>query len=102
MYTGARCTCGCDRPEGDAPCALTHNRRRRSDDASVWPPLSYPSPIPNPCRGRAGAWGTAGLLACLAAGSFYQQPPMRARGRPGAAAPPEAPLAEPLLAKSRV
>jgi len=27
---------------------------------------------------------------------------MRARGRPGAAAPPEAPLAEPLLAKSRV
>ncbi len=29
MYTGARCTCGCDRPEGDAPCALTHNRRRR-------------------------------------------------------------------------
>ena len=27
---------------------------------------------------RADAWGTAGLLACLAAGSFYQQPPMRA------------------------
>lgn len=55
---------------------------------------------------RADAWGTAGLLACLAAGSFYQQPPMRARAGkadkepPAGSATPE--LTNPLLGKSPV
>ena len=55
---------------------------------------------------RADAWGTAGLLACLAAGSFYQQPPMRVRtGKadkepPAGNAGPE--LTNPLLGKSPV
>lgn len=54
----------------------------------------------------ADAWGTAGLLACLAAGSFYQQPPMRVRtGKadkepPAGNAGPE--LTKPLLGKSPV
>ena len=60
----------------------------------------------NRARDCADAWGTAGLLACLAAGSFYQQPPMRARpGKadkepPAGYAAPE--LTNPLLGKSPV
>lgn len=40
-------------------------------------------------RARADAWGSCALLACLAAGSAYQQPPMRpaAPAAKGAAAP---------------
>ncbi|KAK9834889.1 hypothetical protein WJX81_006759 [Elliptochloris bilobata] len=39
---------------------------------------------------HANVWGTCALLACLAAGSAYQQPPMRAASPPtkGAAAAP--------------
>ncbi|KAK9846459.1 hypothetical protein WJX81_004321 [Elliptochloris bilobata] len=55
---------------------------------------------------HANAWGTAGLLACLAAGSFYQQPPMRARSGKADKDPPAgnaaSDLANPLLSKSPV
>ena len=55
---------------------------------------------------RADAWGTAGLLACLAAGSVYQQPPMRARAGKADKAPPAGnagpELNKPLLGKSPV
>jgi len=71
-------------PLAQAACACP---ARRTAHRPAQPPLSHIHKL-LPARARADMWGTCALLACLAAGSAYQQAPLRASApAKGAAAP---------------